>query len=253
MEIKLTQKLRRELSWDWELELDRELNRELDRELNWELDWELDRELELELDRELKIIQRTHLELELELDRELKIIQMKSTKEFDKFWNAYGYKVDKFQAFRQFKKLSEANKKLAIEAAPLYNLRCKITNTEMKMAKTYLYQQTFHDDFSEFIFKNEKYRNYRLMIADSCPNLLRDNVYLSEQEFEDLQERKNTPAIQRNFKGFEFANSIWKVHLILNKGFFTRQNYNHVMMQAINDMIKKTCEGHGNWFEKFKK
>lgn len=67
---------------------------------------------------------------------------------FDTFWNAYGYKKSKPQALKAWNKLSDKDKKAAMDAIEPYKRDCAINGRNMKYPATYLNGQTWEDDFN---------------------------------------------------------------------------------------------------------
>ena len=68
--------------------------------------------------------------------------------EFDEFYKLYPLKKGKPCAERAWKKLSEKDKKEAIEKLPAYIADCVTNKRSFKYPATYLNQRTWEDDFS---------------------------------------------------------------------------------------------------------
>lgn len=66
---------------------------------------------------------------------------------FEAFWNLYGYKVDKFQAEKYFKKLKEADLIKLFLSIPEYKKFCERKNIAQKYPSTYITQRSFIDDY----------------------------------------------------------------------------------------------------------
>ena len=68
--------------------------------------------------------------------------------DFLEFWKAYGYSKDKGGTYKKWKKLSEKDKKAALEALPAYFADCEIHTREKRYPSVYLNKRTWEDDFT---------------------------------------------------------------------------------------------------------
>jgi hypothetical protein len=66
---------------------------------------------------------------------------------FDAFWNAYDYKVDKWQAEKAFEKLKEADIIKLFISIPEYKKFITRKNIPAKYPGTYINQRSFLDDY----------------------------------------------------------------------------------------------------------
>lgn len=68
---------------------------------------------------------------------------------FDTFWKAYNYKVSKKDAYKEWKRTSDANKVIAIKAIPMYDKWWKAKGQPKVYPSTYLSKERYFDDFSK--------------------------------------------------------------------------------------------------------
>jgi hypothetical protein len=64
---------------------------------------------------------------------------------FEKFWEDYGYKVDKKQAEEFWKKMSKADRLHAISAIPRYKTQCRMKNRDLIYPIRYLRNRRYED------------------------------------------------------------------------------------------------------------
>lgn len=73
---------------------------------------------------------------------------MNNAPTFQRFWDAYGLKRDRFAAERAWKRLSAADKRKAISAIPDYNADCERRGINRMYAQGYLNHRRWEDDFA---------------------------------------------------------------------------------------------------------
>lgn len=73
---------------------------------------------------------------------------MNKTPIFQRFWEAYGLKRDRFAAERAWNRLSATDKRKAISAIPDYNADCARRGINRMYAQGYLSHRRWEDDFS---------------------------------------------------------------------------------------------------------
>lgn len=120
----------------------------------------------------------------------------KTDESFDKFWEAYGYKKSKQSAFNAWKRLSDKDKKKALENIPLYLQDCKRNQRSIQYPATYLNKKTFNDDFdtipeyyqnnendtsTEARYKRYMIQNFRNLIYHRNPLTFEQYIYLVEE------------------------------------------------------------------------
>lgn len=65
---------------------------------------------------------------------------------FERFWEEYGYKVDKIQAEKYYKKMPDNEKAKAIGAIKRYKFDCKKANRDMVYPIRYLRNMRYMDE-----------------------------------------------------------------------------------------------------------
>lgn len=73
---------------------------------------------------------------------------MNNAPTFQRFWDAYGLKRDRFAAERAWNRLSATDKRKAISAIPDYNADCARRGINRMYAQGYLNHHRWEDDFS---------------------------------------------------------------------------------------------------------
>lgn len=66
---------------------------------------------------------------------------------FERFWNEYGYKIDRKKAEVEWKKLTETERQSAFKAIKAYKAFVHRKNTEMRYACRYLKDRLFESNF----------------------------------------------------------------------------------------------------------
>jgi hypothetical protein len=65
---------------------------------------------------------------------------------FEHFWNEYGHKKDKIMAEKYWRKMTDAEKAIAIAGIKRYRYDCKMHNREMVYAIRYLRNKRYMDE-----------------------------------------------------------------------------------------------------------
>ena len=117
---------------------------------------------------------------------------------FDKFWEEYDYKKSKKDAIKNWNKLTDADKEIAIKAIPLYKQDCKHYQRSMQHPATYLSKRTFEDDFNIIpeYYQNDANDNstearYKRYMIKTFPNLIYHRNPLTFEQYMYFVEEYN--------------------------------------------------------------
>lgn len=92
---------------------------------------------------------------------------MNNAPTFQRFWDAYGLKRDRFAAERAWNRLSATDKRKAIFAIPDYNADCARRGINRMYAQGYLNHHRWEDDFADDM--NVAQNNASAPVADDAP------------------------------------------------------------------------------------
>lgn len=115
--------------------------------------------------------------------------------EFDEFYKLYPLKKGKLCAERAWKKLSEKDKKEAIEKLPAYIADCVTNKRSFKYPATYLNQRTWEDDFSvrqkvgfydPLETDNEEKKRFKNWMRTNHPEIENTTLPLSYEDYMEI-------------------------------------------------------------------
>ena len=107
---------------------------------------------------------REELQNEEEMQKRSKKELQETEDSFDVFWNAYGYKRNRKEAWEAWKKLSKRDRKAAMNGIEAYKADCNKFQRPMCHASTYIHQRRWEDDFSSGL-QNAEIKNGRNRIV----------------------------------------------------------------------------------------
>lgn len=82
---------------------------------------------------------------------------------FGVFWNAYGYKRNRKEAWTAWKRLSQRDREAAMAGVEAYKADCELFKRPMAHASTYIHQRRWEDDFNTGL-ENAERKNGRSRI-----------------------------------------------------------------------------------------
>lgn len=146
---------------------------------------------------------------------------------FDKFWEAYGKKVRKEEAIREWAKLSADNKQKALDAIEAYKESKRYETRYMLDPVRYLRRKTWNDDFSTVNRKtfydpqegdSDEKQRFKAWMRKTYPEIERSDFPISYDDYIMLKEKygvnqlgEQLAYINENITRFIHRDVTWEI------------------------------------------
>lgn len=146
---------------------------------------------------------------------------------FDKFWEAYGKKVRKEEAIREWAKLSADNRQKALDAIEAYKESKRYETRYMLDPVRYLRRKTWNDDFSTVNRKtfydpqegdSDEKQRFKAWMRKTYPEIERSDFPISYEDYMMLKEKyginqlgEQIAYINENITRFRHRDVTWEI------------------------------------------
>ena len=146
---------------------------------------------------------------------------------FDKFWEAYGKKVRKEEAIREWAKLSADNRQKALDAIEAYKESKRYETRYMLDPVRYLRRKTWNDDFSTVNRKtfydpqegdSDEKKRFKAWMRKTYPEIERSDFPISYEDYMMLKEKyginqlgEQIAYINENITRFIHRDVTWEI------------------------------------------
>ena len=146
---------------------------------------------------------------------------------FDKFWEAYGKKVRKEEAIREWSKMSADNRQKALDAIEAYKESKRYETRYMLDPVRYLRRKTWNDDFSTVNRKtfydpqegdSDEKKRFKAWMRKTYPEIERSDFPISYEDYMMLKEKyginqlgEQIAYINENITRFIHRDVTWEI------------------------------------------